>query len=113
MIEPLFALQKNIVFVEPVVDGYTIYTKSTCKYCVQVKEFLAGEKIVEINVDEYLKEARTEFLRFIQHRIGGGGGGGKEYTTFPMVFHNGIFIGGYTDTVDVVNKSRITFDSYF
>ena len=28
----------------------------------------------------------------------------KEYKTFPMVFNDGKFIGGFTETQDYVNK---------
>jgi glutaredoxin len=44
--------------------------------------------------DTYLKDDRTSFLEFIYNATGG-----IEYKTFPMIFQNGRFIGGYMDFV--------------
>jgi thioredoxin reductase (NADPH)/glutaredoxin 3 len=89
-------------FTEPSSEGYTIYSKSGCTYCTKVKELL---KILElpyvmINCDEYLLEDRDGFLAFIQERAG------KEYKTFPMVFADGKFLGGFAETkMSLVVKS--------
>jgi glutaredoxin len=53
---------------------------------------------LEIQTDEYLLEDKEAFLLFIQDLVK------KEYRTFPMVFNNGEFIGGFTDTESFVNK---------
>ena len=38
---------------------------------------------------------------------------GKSHKTFPMVFNNGKFIGGYTDTIDFVDKLLLSFEENF
>ena len=63
--------------------------------CINVKKLLAALELpsIEIICDMYLSESHTEFLEFIK-RIAG-----KTYKTFPMVFLDGKFIGGYLDTL--------------
>ena len=88
-------------FIEPVAKGYTIYTKPGCPYCVRVKNLLETQGVLNITLvqcEEYLLEARDEFLTFIAARAG------KEYKTFPMVFEDGKFIGGFMDTKTHLDK---------
>ena len=88
-------------FTEPVAKGYTIYTKPGCPYCVRVKNLLETQGVINITLvqcEEYLLEARDEFLAFIAARAG------KEYKTFPMVFEDGKFIGGFMDTKTHLDK---------
>jgi hypothetical protein len=66
---------------------------------MRVKELL---KLLElpyemINCDEYLLEDREGFLAFIKERAG------KEYKTFPMVFADGKFLGGFSETKASLN----------
>ena len=70
--------------------GFTIYAKSSCGYCRRAKEMLPGAFV--INCDGYLGTNREIFLRTMDKRTG------TLYRTFPMVFHNKAFIGGYEDT---------------
>jgi glutaredoxin len=75
--------------------GYTIYSKYNCPNCNKVKELLKDvkPKPTIIQCDEYLLECKEEFLSFIQSI-----NGGIEYRTFPMVFFQGKFIGGFLET---------------
>lgn len=75
--------------------GYTVYTKSECGWCRRVKELLPDALI--INCDAFLKEDRSKFLEKMRLAIG------KEHRTFPMVFYDGAFIGGYEDTKNFVD----------
>ncbi len=79
----------------PNTDGYTIYSKNNCPFCVKVKEFLEREKckMVIINCDDYLKENREEFLSEMKNYTE------VEWKTFPFVFLEGKFIGGYQETI--------------
>jgi len=80
------------VFIEPLEKGYTVYKKTGCPFCVKVEESLQGNlDVVWVQCDDYLKTDRDGFLRFIESKAG------KPWRTFPMVFHNGRFIGGSTD----------------
>ena len=92
-------------FVSPSLSGWTIYSKSNCKFCSLVKELLVNEneKNLIIDCDSYLEEdKRVAFLDFIRNLAK------KEHKTFPMVFLNGEFIGGYTDT-----KKHIEYHNVF
>ena len=81
-------------FFEPLKIGFTIYSKSDCSYCTNVKKILLDKQIffVDVECDEYLIEDKEGFLSFIREKAN------KEYRTFPMVFKDGKFIGGFTET---------------
>jgi glutaredoxin len=78
----------------PLETGFTIYSKTGCPNCKNVKDLLITESEVFniVDCDEYLIEEKDSFLFFIEKLVG------KEYKFFPMVFHNGNFIGGFSDT---------------
>ena len=85
---------------EPLDVGFTIYSKSGCYNCTKVKQLLRDKKIffLEIDCDEFLIEDKEGFLLFIKERAN------KEYRTFPMVFKDGKFIGGFDETQIFVDK---------
>lgn len=84
-----------MIFTPPIANGYTIYSKIGCSYCKKAKNLFDELQLyyTVVSCDEYLLESRDEFLDFIKDRAR------KEYKTFPMIFHNGSFIGGYVDTL--------------
>ena len=86
-------------FTAPVSSGFTVYGKTDCPYCLKVKDLLAeyNEPMTYVNCDPYLVE-KEEFLAFIKAKAG------KEHKTFPMVFSDGKFVGGYTDTIQFLLK---------
>lgn len=79
---------------EPLDVGFTVYSKSGCSNCTKVKKLLRDKDIffVEVDCDEFLIEDKEGFLSFIKERAN------KEYKTFPMVFKDGKFIGGFAET---------------
>ena len=86
---------------------FTIYTKTNCKYCTQVKILLEDNNIEyeTINCDNYLTNNRELFLDFIKTIAQ------KEWKSFPMVFDDkGSFIGGFDDTQNYLKKI-INFDN--
>jgi glutaredoxin len=87
-------------------EGYTVYTKSNCPYCTKVKKLLAFLTLQPkfINCDEYLvnSEVKEAFLTWIQSI-----NGGISHRTFPMVFYQGKFIGGFTETEKFYAKENI------
>jgi glutaredoxin len=96
-------------FSEPFPKDFTIYSKSGCPNCSNVKK-LIKEKFFpfqEINCDDYLIENKEEFLSFIENKIG------KSYRIFPIVFYNQKFVGGYTETIDFINKLLLSFEELF
>jgi glutaredoxin len=90
-------------YIPPKKKGYTIYTKKNCSYCEKVKTLLKNENVLIIPCDEYLEKDKEDFLLFIEVIVG------FSYKTFPMVFLDGEFIGGFTET----NKHYIDPESFF
>jgi len=87
----------------PSSDSYTIYSKSGCTYCTKAKKLLETEKekFIVIDCDEYLIEDKITFLEYIKLLIG------REYKTFPMIFKEGFFIGGFTELYTIIHKKNI------
>jgi glutaredoxin len=92
-------------FNTPMDTGFTVYSKSGCSNCTNVKKLLAEKNApnVIIDCDEYLIEDKENFLLFIKEKAN------KEYKTFPMVFNNGIFLGGFNETQEYFDK-LLNFD---
>jgi len=78
---------------------YFIYTKSTCKYCIELKEYLVrkNKTFKTVVCDGFDK---PQFLKNIREITG------TDWKTFPMVFKNNVFIGGYTETVQSIEKEE-------
>jgi glutaredoxin len=76
--------------------NYTIYTKPKCTFCDKIKELLKDVSSTWVDCSKYLTNDSTKqiFLQFIADTAKLS----EPYKTFPMVFCNGRFIGGYTET---------------
>ena len=92
-------VEPSSLYTPPVLDGYTVYTKTGCSFCVKTKELLRKMDVDYIDCDGYLASDKAGFLAFIQTMTGG-----IAYRTFPMVFLDGTFVGGYTDLKAVMDK---------
>jgi glutaredoxin len=79
---------------EPLGSGFTIYSKSDCSFCTKVKKLLMEKEIffLDVQCDDYLKEDKEGFILFMKKIAN------KDHRTFPMVFKDGKFIGGFSDT---------------
>jgi len=100
---------ENIIYQEPFENSFTIYTKSCCKFCTEVKKLLKKENIFfqVIDCDDYIIENKQNFLNFIQKITN------SNIKTFPIVFNDKKeFIGGYLDTEKYV-ESKLYFDEEF
>lgn len=99
---------ESIEFIEPKLGEYTIYSKSGCPNCTNVKALFKEKGITFslIDCDEYLIECKQEFLLFINSIIAND----IEYKMFPMVFDNKCFVGGFFETKKYLEK-MITFDN--
>jgi glutaredoxin len=73
----------------PEESGYTIYSKSSCKYCNLAKKILPHA--VFFQCDKWLEKDREEFIKQMDKLTK------NEHRTFPMIFKDGIFIGGYNE----------------
>ena len=81
-------------FEEPFENKFTIYSKSGCVNCRKVKDLLKSANLEYeiIDCDDYILEEKENFLLFIQsYSI-------SEWKVFPMIFYDGKFIGGLSET---------------
>jgi glutaredoxin len=90
--------------------SFTVYTKGGCGYCDKVKAHLKSKQMSfqEISCDQWLIEGKADFLEKMQTMIG------APWKTFPMVFYNGVFVGGYTESVPFIETKwmeQVAFDS--
>jgi len=77
----------------PQKKGFTVYTRFGCAYCTYAKQILKNETVTIIDCDDYLSsEGNAVFFEKMQTVMG------KPHKTFPIIFHKGIFIGGFTET---------------
>ena len=96
-------------FTKPSESCFTIYSKSGCFNCAKVKDFLQENNIpfTIIDCDEYLLENKAEFLNFIMNLTS------REWRTFPIVFNNSQFIGGFIDIKLYLDKTTFDFEEDF
>lgn len=77
-------------------QGWFIFTKENCNYCKKAKALLPTAPTV--SCDTFLITNRDSFLSKMDTLTG------VEFRTFPMVFHDSAFIGGYTETAKYVEE---------
>ena len=102
----------------PLEKGITVYSKSGCTFCDKVKAILYDSETFPfeeeenktnstftpfsiVHCDAYL-ENKEAFLLFIETLAK------KEWKTFPMIFWDGQFIGGYKELMAEIPK-RLKF----
>jgi len=98
-------------FEEPFENKFTIYSKSGCINCRKVKDLLksGGFEYEIVDCDDYLLEDKENFLSFIKSYSV------VEWKSFPIVFFNGKFIGGLSEThssletLKTLEKSNLDF----
>ena len=83
--------------VEP--KGWVIFTKESCAYCRKAKALVP--EAVHTSCDEYLTTDRTVFLEKMDKLTG------CEYRTFPMVFHDRVFVGGHAEMVKYIERLQV------
>lgn len=74
----------------PQSSGYTVYSKNNCPYCTKAKQLLTTAHIVECDVFLTVDQ-KPAFLQYMDTFTG------IQYRTFPMIFHDGVFVGGFTE----------------
>jgi glutaredoxin len=104
---------------EPVENMFTIYSKSYCIYCTKLEvlledyfEQLNNSEIHEyrkINCDKYLEKEddKKEFKEFIKKMSN------VNPTTFPIVFYDKKFIGGFEEMQEYLKCKMMKFDEEF
>jgi len=92
----------DMEFYKPVnKNTYVIYSKSGCPYCTKSKNLLKNDNYEYINCDEYLLENKQEFLEFIKTLTNN-----IEVKTFPIIFYENKYIGGYNELLHHYNKEK-------
>jgi glutaredoxin len=84
----------------PKANEFTIYSKSGCINCNNVKKLLKDRLIsyTIVDCDDFLFDDKEYFLNFIKVNAG------LEWKSFPMVFHGKRFIGGFLETATYLDK---------
>ena len=93
-------------FENPSKEKFTVYSKSGCPFCLNIKNLLK-EKNLKFNIidcDEYIIEDKENFLLFIKNLSQ------KDIKQFPIIFHEGIIIGGYTEAKIFIDKLFLSFE---
>lgn len=98
----------ELIIPEPKKGELTVYSKSGCPNCTNVKKLLKEKQVnfIIIDCDDFILEDKVGFLNCI-HRLSG-----QEHKTFPMVFDGTIFIGGFAETGKYLDK-LLDFDLTF
>jgi glutaredoxin len=73
----------------PQPTGYTIYSKSGCINCTKAKVLIESAHVIDC--DDYLIEDKPTFLKYMDAYSK------VEPRTFPMIFYNAEFVGGFTE----------------
>lgn len=68
---------------------FILYGLPNCSYCLKAKELLNDMGII-YEYKEIKQENKTKFLDEMSSKT-------NNQRTFPLVFHRGNFIGGYTE----------------
>ena len=92
---------------EPASKGFTVYTKSGCLNCPKVKSLLKDRELKIVECDEYLIDDRPRFKSFINNLAN------TEVKFFPMVFNDGVYIGGYDEAKAIYNTLTHVLDEIF
>lgn len=83
----------------------TLYTKNNCRYCIAAKNLLIKNNIKHeiINCDNFLLENRDKLVDFLTKTAK------IEIKTFPVIFYNKNYIGGYTELKEKHDKTPEVF----
>ena len=96
-------------FDKPSKSGFTIYSKSGCPNCLKTKSYLKETNLIfnVVDCDEYIIEDKLPFLSFIKQYAN------EEVKMFPMIFYNGTFVGGFSETISFVERLLLSFEENF
>ena len=94
---------------KPSKSGFTIYSKSGCPNCIKAKTLLKSKHLLfnVVDCDECLIEDKDTFLTCIKELAN------QEVKTFPIIFYDQKFIGGYNEINHFVEELLLTFEANF
>ena len=94
---------------------YIIYTISNCSYCNLAKNLLKLTEYIVINCDVLIIDSiqKSEFVKEMNRKIGYERF--KDKLTFPIIFSNDYYVGGYNELKQHVecDDKLIFIDDYF
>ena len=83
--------------------GWTVYTRSCCKYCIKVRKLLdifdLPYNIVDCDNCLIIPELHDEFQEFLLNLCG------RVPKHFPLVFKDNVYIGGYKETLHYLKNN--------
>ena len=73
-------------------------------YC---KKMLKDKNLIfnVVDCDDYIIEDKENFLLFIKDLSQ------REIKQFPIIFHDGVIVGGYKETKELLDKLFLSFDN--
>lgn len=80
-----------------------VFTKTGCLYCESTKEFLKAYKPDIIEYRKLSEEEKEKVQERIKKQIG------EQYLTYPKIFIDNKFIGGFTDLCENYSYLNPTF----
>ena len=85
---------------------FTIYSKSGCPNCHKIKNLLKAKNLPFnlIDCDDFILEDKIGFINFIKNISN------TEIKTFPIIFYEGKFIGGFSETTIFIDKLLFSFE---
>ena len=94
---------------KPFDTNFTVYTVTKCGYCNRFKHELRkhGREPPEVILcDEFVStpEQKRNFFAHVNTMTT------KPHYTFPIIFHNGKYIGGFTDSCAFLESTCSAFD---
>ena len=89
-------------------QDYTVFTLSDCIYCDKVKTLLKSKKVEYVLCDEDIKYNKEIFLEQMDRLTHN-----SNHRTFPFVFKEKIFLGGYEETREILDKELIFHEEDF
>jgi len=87
---------------------FIIYTKQSCQYCSDLKKYLINKnktyqeidlyKINNLQTTPFEYHDKDSFFKKLNELV--------IWKTFPVVFRDNKFIGGYTETIQNIQKEE-------
>jgi glutaredoxin len=96
-------------FISPQSTGFTIYSKSGCPNCNKIKTLLKTTNLIHVIVecDDYIIKDKESFKTFIKELTH------TQDVSFPIVFNDNKYIGGYHETTIYIDKLLISFENLY
>ena len=96
---------------KPSENNFTIYSKSDCIYFTNIDELMQTNfcEYTKIICDDYVNDkfVRKEFSKFMKQFME------QSPKTFPIVFYNGKYVGGFQETEELLKYKTMRFDEEF